>query len=50
MNVETRANENQDLIAKEELALHAAPTAEVLPMPTDCFKLVGGGSAIFLFD
>jgi hypothetical protein len=50
MNFETLAIETQNLLTKEEVAATVEQTAEVTPISMDCFKLVGGGSAIFLFD
>lgn len=50
MNVETLPVATQTPLEKEAVAVNATETAEITPMPMDRFNLVGGGSAIFLFD
>jgi len=51
MNLETLAIENQDLHITNQVAdCGSDQTAQVTPMSVECFKLVGGGSSIFLFD
>lgn len=51
MNFETLSFDNQATFTTNEVATSSSelPT-EVTPMSTDSYHLVGGGSAIFLFD
>ena len=51
MNLETLSFDNQNTLTTNESAASASEqTAQITQMPTDCFKLVGGGSSIVLFD
>lgn len=50
MKIETLAIESQVLLVKEEVSANAEHATEITPISMDCFKLVGGGSAIVLFD
>lgn len=42
-------NETQETTALNEADHFAEATAQVSDIPTECYKHVGGGSAIFLF-
>lgn len=51
MNFETLSLDNQATLATNESDVSSSEQApEIRQMPMDCFKLVGGGSSIFLFD
>jgi len=50
MTHDTKPIDNQETIAQENAEAYVPePTAQVLAIPLECYKYVGGGSAIFQF-
>ena len=46
MKIESLSVENEQTFSREQAEVTPQPTAEITPLPPECFHLVGGGESI----